>query len=245
MPFDAYSLCPGGTGKKIKFCCSDFVGELNKIDRFLEAEQNTACLQHIDRLLQEGKPRACLLAVKAMLLRATQQYEAARDNVAIFLQHFPENPIALAESAVLADVAGHPQEAMAQLQRAVEASAVEMEGRVYQAMGEVAEGMLEDGNWPAGRALLQMQTALAENDRQPLEKLFTLNRSSRIPLILKSDPPLERALPARPGRPASKRPCNPWDGCVGRGPPTGWPPWPPMCPRPRPSGAISPPCAVG
>ena len=24
MPIDAYSVCPGGTGKKIKFCCPDF-----------------------------------------------------------------------------------------------------------------------------------------------------------------------------------------------------------------------------
>ncbi|MFM8705283.1 MAG: hypothetical protein ACKOHG_15725, partial [Planctomycetia bacterium] len=26
MPLDPYSPCPGGTGKKIKFCCSELVG---------------------------------------------------------------------------------------------------------------------------------------------------------------------------------------------------------------------------
>jgi hypothetical protein len=31
MPIDAYSPCPGGTGKKIKFCCPDFLGELETI----------------------------------------------------------------------------------------------------------------------------------------------------------------------------------------------------------------------
>ena len=28
MPIDPYSPCPGGTGKKIKFCCSELVGDL-------------------------------------------------------------------------------------------------------------------------------------------------------------------------------------------------------------------------
>ena len=32
-PLDAYSVCPGGTGKELKFCCPDFVGELQKIVR--------------------------------------------------------------------------------------------------------------------------------------------------------------------------------------------------------------------
>ena len=53
MSIDAYSLCPGGTGKKIKFCCGDFLPELQKIDRMFEGEQYLACLQHIDRLLAQ------------------------------------------------------------------------------------------------------------------------------------------------------------------------------------------------
>ena len=43
MALDAYSLCPGGTGKKIKFCCPDFLPELEKIDRMIEGEQFIAC----------------------------------------------------------------------------------------------------------------------------------------------------------------------------------------------------------
>ena len=64
MAIDAYSLCPGGTGKKIKFCCGDFLAELQKIDRMIEGEQYLACLQHIDHLMAQGpsQDRACLLA---------------------------------------------------------------------------------------------------------------------------------------------------------------------------------------
>jgi hypothetical protein len=61
MALDAYSFCPGGTGKKIKFCCPDFLPELQKIDRMLEGEQYMACLQHIERVrdLPGNHNRAC------------------------------------------------------------------------------------------------------------------------------------------------------------------------------------------
>ena len=50
MPIDAYSPCPCGSGKKIKFCCKDLLGDLQKIERMLEGEQYMACLAHIERL---------------------------------------------------------------------------------------------------------------------------------------------------------------------------------------------------
>jgi len=41
------------TGKKIKFCCSDLVSELDKIQRMIEGDQRVACLDYITKL--EGK----------------------------------------------------------------------------------------------------------------------------------------------------------------------------------------------
>ena len=193
MPIDAYSLCPGGTGKKVKFCCPDFVNELNKLDRLLEAEQHVACLQHVERLLQDGRPRACLLAVKGLLLRMTEQVEAAEANAATFLQHFPDNPMALAESAVLAALNDQPESAMRQLQRALAASGEIVEHRVYRAIGIVAETMLEQGHWHSGRALLHTQMLMADKDPTPARKLLDVNRARQLPLILKDDPPLRDA----------------------------------------------------
>ena len=31
MAIDTYAPCPGGTGKKIKFCCSELVGDLERV----------------------------------------------------------------------------------------------------------------------------------------------------------------------------------------------------------------------
>ena len=81
MSIDAYTPCPGGTGKKVKFCCGgDFLAELQKIDRMLEGQQFSACLHYLEGLLGKelARPRACLLATKCLLLRLTDQFEAAR-----------------------------------------------------------------------------------------------------------------------------------------------------------------------
>ena len=61
MAIDAYSPCPGGTGKNIKFCCGDFLPELQNIERMFEGEQYLACLQHLDRLLarEPASGRVC------------------------------------------------------------------------------------------------------------------------------------------------------------------------------------------
>ena len=85
MALDAYSLCPGGTGKKIKFCCPDLLPELEKIDRMIEGEQFIACIQHIDQLEQKGQYRACLMAIKSELLRVTNQLDRAPAYVADFV----------------------------------------------------------------------------------------------------------------------------------------------------------------
>ncbi len=196
MPIDAYSHCPGGTGKKVKFCCPDFVGELRKIDRLLEAEQLAACLQHVEGLLAEGRPRACLLAIKGMLLRADGQVEAARANAAAFLGQFPDNPVALAEAAILAAQDRLPEAAMERLQRALAVLDGAMEHRIYKAMEFVAEALLEEGQWHAARALLHSQMLLSDDDPAPAEKLLSLNRAGAIPLLLKDDLAL---LPAPQG----------------------------------------------
>ena len=117
MPIDAYSICPGGTGKKMKFCCPDFVGELEKINRMIEGDQFLAALQHIERLDEQGRQRACVMAIQAMLLRETHQFEAALAHVAEFLLRHPENPIAWAESAILTAAGEGGRAAIRRLQR--------------------------------------------------------------------------------------------------------------------------------
>ena len=182
MAFDAYSNCPGGTGKKTKFCCPDFAHELEKIDRMIEGEQYIACMQHIDRLEAAGQHRACLMAVKSELLRVTNKIEAAVEYAKTFLERFPQNPIAWAESALLTAATQSGRAAIPMLQRAIAFSGGNVDGRAYEAIHAVANILINEGDFAAGRALLHLLTALDPEDTQPMEKLVYLNRSAEIPI---------------------------------------------------------------
>jgi len=191
MAIDAYSLCPGGTGKKIKFCCGDFLPELQKIDRMIDGEQYLACLQHIDHLMAQepGRDRACLLATKCMLLRVTNQQEAARTASAAFLVKHPDNQIALAEMAILA-AESNVRAALDLLQKAMHVADGDLAACTYQAMGLVAGSVLHAGAQPAARGLLQLQCDITDKDDRAAELLAALSQATDVPLLLRDDTPL-------------------------------------------------------
>jgi hypothetical protein len=190
MAIDAYSPCPGGTGKKIKFCCGEFLSELQKIDRMIEGEQYLACLQHIDQLLTHGPDdRECLLATKCMLLRVTNQPELARSTAATFMVKHPNNQVALAEMAIQA-AETNVRAALEMIIRAMRVADGSLAGRTYQAMGLVAGSLLHSGFPLPARALLQLQCDIAEHDERPAELLAALSQAVDVPLVLRDNPPL-------------------------------------------------------
>jgi hypothetical protein len=188
MAVNAYSPCPAGTGKKIKFCCSDLAAELEKIDRMIEGEQFIATLQHIDQLEAKGQYRACLMTIKSELLRATNQLDAARKYVADFVARFPENPVAWAELAYYAVLDESGEVALDKLQRSLALCNGAINSRVYEAIAVVAQELLEDGRVVSGRALLHLLNAMNPNDRHVVDRLLYFNRAANVPLLLKADP---------------------------------------------------------
>ncbi|MFM8414146.1 MAG: hypothetical protein ACKOCX_05420 [Planctomycetota bacterium] len=123
MAIDTYAPCPGGTGKKIKFCCSDLVGDIEQLDRLIEGDQIAAALDQVKRLDEKHPGRACLLATRTKLELATKRYGEAAETSRRFLEAFPENPLALGHAAIGEALAGRIQEAAALFDRAREAAA--------------------------------------------------------------------------------------------------------------------------
>jgi len=192
MAIDPYSPCPGGTGKKIKFCCPDLLGDLNTLVRMIEGEQHAAALAHLRAIESPAKPRACLAALKIQLLRAAGRDEEMRAAVQQFVDHFPDNPIALAESAlnVAVDDEDGPA-AMRLLQKAIAASGVHLYPQVYAAIAAIAELMADSGLARSAMALWHLQTILDEDDQQPRQLLTRTCRSDAVPLLVKDEPILE------------------------------------------------------
>ena len=187
MSIDPYGPCPGGTGKKIQFCCPDLVTELDKIMRMLDGEQPQACLDHIDRLEQKHPGRACLCTLKASLQTELGQTDEARKTVENLLQVQPDNPVALADQAVLVFEQQGPTAGVATLQHAISACKGQILPQVYNAIGEIAGLLVQTGHYLAARAHFLLQARLNPNDQRAVSSLIQLSAPREVPLPFKDD----------------------------------------------------------
>jgi hypothetical protein len=125
MSIDTYAPCPGGTGKKIKFCCADLVGDLEQLERLIEGDQISAALDQVRRLDEQTPGRPCLLATRVKLELGSKKFAEAAATSHRFRDAFPDNPVALGNAAVTEAVAGNIQEAAALFDKAREAAGSE------------------------------------------------------------------------------------------------------------------------
>jgi hypothetical protein len=194
MPIDPYTTCPGGTGKKIKFCCHDLLSELDKIQRMLEGEQRAGCLEYIEGLEARFPERACLLSIRAMLEAQLGQEAKAEATLATFIGKYPANPVALAEAATIKASQEGGLAGIGPLQDALEKCIEQIPPQVYDAIGLVAQSLIAENQLIAGRAHLVLQLGIGGGkDQRPLQLLMRLNGSPSVPLLAKQDMPL---LPA-------------------------------------------------
>jgi hypothetical protein len=197
MDLDTNQPCPGGTGKKIRFCCKDLTRELDKIVRLMEGGQRKAAVEAADKALGSHGDRACLYALKAEAQAEAGDADGAKSTMVAFAEKFPDNSAALAEGAMAAMEDGRAAEAVDLLQSAVERSGETIDSRVYGAFGLLAQGLLLLGNMPAARAHLMMQADLSRGrDPAPLELLTRIDRAPQTPLLFKFSLDLEDQAPA-------------------------------------------------
>ncbi len=185
MSVDHYAVCPCGSGKKLKFCCSDLVGEIEKIHRMIEGEQPRAALRHVEQTLANHRGRASLLDLKATLELSLDEIEAARNTITEFVAANPDSPTAYACQALLLAELHESRPAIESLQKALALVEREMPLRVYEALGAVGAALLEAGHILAAQAHLWLHAALApQEDTRAREVLVALNHYSGLPLLL-------------------------------------------------------------
>ncbi len=203
MDLDTYALCPGGTGKKIKFCCSDILADLEQVSRLIEGDQITAAFDLVGRLEQKHPGRACLMASRTKLALAQKKIDVALASSRAFLDAFPENPMALGQAAVMAAMQGQMQEAATLFDKAraaeadqggeVPAELVRIATTLTQAAAQMghpgfAQSMLE---WLEERGLA------SEEERRILAAYIG---SSGVPAALRARLPLVEAVAESPWR---------------------------------------------
>lgn len=193
---DPYTLCPCGSGKKLKFCCTDLIGEIEKIHRMIEGDQPRAALRHVQQTLAQNPDRASLLDLQAMLQISLGETDEAQQTVEKFLQVDSDSPSAHAHHAMLLAERQQVAEAVEALQSALDRVETNLPQRVLEAIGSVGHVLLLDGDVVAARAHLWLYEAIAgDNDHRALELLVRMNQVSGLPLLLRDRLAL-RGLPA-------------------------------------------------
>ena len=186
MAIDPYALCPCGSGKKLKFCCSDVVGEIEKIHRMIEGDQPRAALRHVEQTLAGHANRPSLLDLKASLELSLGELDSARKTIQQFVAAHPESPTANACQALWLADTGDAREAAAALQRALSLVERDMPQRVFEAIGAVGGALLGAGHILAAQAHLWLHASIApKDDTRAYEALVGLNHYSGLPLLLR------------------------------------------------------------
>ncbi len=156
--------------------------------------QQVSCLELINQLDATHPNRACLLASKFSLEQSLGGRQASLPTLKRFLEHHPNNPIALAELAVEKVQRGELLSGLQSLQKAVRASGNELPQQVFTAMGRLAEQFLHAGHMLPARGLLLLQASINKaNTDQAMQMLARLTASPAVPVLFKDNVPFERA----------------------------------------------------
>ncbi len=193
MPIDPYALCPCGSGKKVKFCCTDLVGEMEKVQKMLDGNQRHAALEHVEKVLAQHPGRAALLALKVRLLQELGMAEPARATIEEFYAAHPKNPIALAEIAIVRASEHGALTGVEPLQQALAESEDHIAPQVAEALDDMAQLLLADGHFQAAHAHLLLGLRANRENEMALSMLARMNASPQVPLLLKDEPPLLEA----------------------------------------------------
>ena len=186
MALDLYSICPGGRGKKIQFCCPERLKDLEQIDKMLEGEQYAAGLSFVESLEAQHPDCACLMEAKCLFQRLIGLWEDAYETAVKFVGLEPKNVVALTELATTSALLGKSKESINALIDAVE----NIEGdqfptAVIQAMLTVGLTFYETGHIFTAIAIAKQLQAFSPTDPTLNNFLYRCLGSNSVPLMLK------------------------------------------------------------
>lgn len=94
MPMDPYTICPCGSGKKLKFCCQSISGEMEKVERLIDNHQPHMALQILDKLAKTNEQNPWVITRQAASLMSDDRAADAKTALLMFLRHRSDHPSA-------------------------------------------------------------------------------------------------------------------------------------------------------
>lgn len=94
MPMDPYTICPCGSGKKLKFCCQPISTEMEKVERLIDNHQPRMALQILDKLAKTHEQNPWVITRQAASLLSDDRAADAKTALLKFLRHRSDHPSA-------------------------------------------------------------------------------------------------------------------------------------------------------
>jgi hypothetical protein len=94
MPMDPYTICPCGSGKKLKFCCQPISTEMEKVERLIDNHQPRMALQILDKLASTNEQNPWVITRQAASLLSDDRAADAKTVLLKFLRQRSDHPSA-------------------------------------------------------------------------------------------------------------------------------------------------------
>lgn len=91
MAPDPYDPCPCGSGKKLKFCCSHLVDEMEQVSRLQQSGQIEACSKKLSELYDKHPENLWVVTSRASVLIGQNEAPQAKEELRELLQKNPDH----------------------------------------------------------------------------------------------------------------------------------------------------------
>ena len=186
MPLDSHSLCPCGSGKEIRFCCSEMLKDFQQLETMLSNGQFSASLAMIEKLEEKHPNNAALMAAKCLIFRETGRFEEFFAAAGQFYGAYPQNVKAIAENTFARTLAGENAEALSSLIDGIEKNEPgKIDGNLLGPLALLVTNLLDTGQIYPAVALAKLLRSFNPKSREAAALLGQIYRSKEIPLIEK------------------------------------------------------------
>lgn len=200
MALDPYSLCPCGSGKKVKFCCNDIVDDMLRIVSMQQNNQLHMALQALAKLrknLKSDHPgQVWVRSTETIILFEDEQLDLAKTSANEALELFPDDAQLVALVALTALMADGYDDAREALYRAFEKSTTKQPALVADLALLTAQHFMQLGRIMAARKYLLLAMQLSPEPVPVIEKLTMIDTDRSIFFWLRTDYPLRKATVA-------------------------------------------------
>ncbi len=190
MALDPYSLCPCGSGKKVKFCCNEIVDEMQRILSMRQNNQLHMALQALSQLRKSLKPghpgEIWVRTTEATILLEDNQLDLAKTAVAEALTAIPDNPQLLALSALTTMIADGYAASRELIDRAFQ-EASEQRSLLSHLAILLTQHFMEESKIMAARQHLCLAVRYSTDPAQLVERLVAFDVDQSLPYWLRTD----------------------------------------------------------